>query len=311
MRDFTVKQVQAAVPGRHRVSQSLYLFVGPNGGRRFIFRFTSPRTGRVTEMGLGSADVMTLAEARAKVHEARRMVAKGEDPIEAKREQRAASVTFASVVTDYMAVQERRYRNPNSAHNEHRLLLTHAGALGSMPIANIGTSHIDQALRPLWLRVPGQARRTLAAITRVLRFAKAQGHEVANVAEICEDGRHLLPRVNGARKHFRAMPYAKVPEFVGQLRVAQQQGEALSPSVIEFIVLTAARESEAVGMRWGEVNWEEKVWVVPAERMKAGREHRVPLSAQALAKLMRQRILLARQHGLDGKGFEPDPNGYV
>jgi hypothetical protein len=91
-------------------------------------------------MGLGSADVTTLAEARAKVHDLRRTVAKGEDPIDQKREQRAVTVTFASVVTAYMAVQERRYRNPGSARNEHRLLLTHAGTLGALPVASIGTS---------------------------------------------------------------------------------------------------------------------------------------------------------------------------
>jgi integrase len=304
MRDFTVKQIQSAAPGRHRVSQSLYLYVAPNGVKRWIFRFTKPVTGRVTEMGLGSTDVVTLAEAKAKVHECRRMVARGEDPIEAKRGARTASVTFGAVVTDYMAVQERRYRNPNSARNEHRLLLTHAGTLGPLPIANIGTSHIDQTLRPLWLRAPDQARRTLAAITRVLRFAKAQGHDVTNVAEIRENARQLLPRVNGTKRHFTALDYKDIPAFVRQLRAAQAQGEALSPGVIEFLVLTAARENEVCGMKWSEIHWEEQLWVLPAARSKAGREHRVPLCGRAC-------VLLARQRGPSLASEPPDPNGFV
>jgi hypothetical protein len=249
MENWTVKQCEKATRGRHRVSESLYLFVGPNGAKRWIFRYTKPNTGRVTESGLGSADVLTLAEARAKVHECRRMVARGEDPIEQKREQRTANVTFASVVTAYMAVQERRYRNPNSARDEHRLLLTHAGTLGSLPVASIATSTIEVALRPLWLRAPDQTRRTLAAIARVLRFAKAQGHDVANVAEIREDARQLLPRVNGTKRHFAALDYADIPAFMCELRAHLAQGEAISPSIIEFIVLTAARESEAAGPR--------------------------------------------------------------
>jgi integrase len=304
MDNWTVKQCERAAPGRHRVSESLYLFVGPNGVRRWIFRFTKPETKRVTEMGLGSTEVMTLAEARAKVHEGRRMVARGDDPIEAKRGLRASVVTFASVITDYMAVQERRYRNPNSARNEHRLLLTHAGTLGSLPVASIGTSHIDSALRPLWLRAPDQARRTLAAIVRVLRFAKAQGHEVANVHEIREDARQLLPRVNGTKRHFAALDYQRVPAFVQELRAAQKQGEALSPAVIEFILLTACRENEACGMQWREFDWEQGLWILPAVRSKTGREHRVPLCHRAI-------MLLMRQRWPNGQGLEPDPDGYV
>jgi integrase len=304
MRDFTVKQVQAAGPGRHRVSASLYLYVPPDGqGRRFIFRYTKPSTGRVTETGLGSFDVVSLAEARAKALEYRRMIAKGQDPVEAKRSQRTGSTTFASVAADYLAVATRRFRNANSAKNEQLLLFTHAAALGPQSVADIGTAHIDAALRPLWLQHPHQAKRALAAVLRVLRYAKAKGLSATSAADIRESMTHLLPHVNGAKRHFTAMDYTSISAFVRELRAAQIQGAALSPTVIEFLVLTAARENEVCGMKWSEIDWPEKVWVVPAERMKAGKEHRVPLSDRALK-------LLIRQRGPE-QGVEQEKTSYV
>jgi integrase len=305
MRDFTVKQVQAAAPGRHRVSPSLYLYVSPNGQtRRWIFRFTKPETKRVTEMGLGSADVLTLAEARAKVHECRRMVALGNDPIEAKREARTATVTFTHVAAEYLALAERRFRNPGSTKNVRLMLMKHASPLADMPIASIGATHINTALRPLWLESPDQARRTIAAVLRVLTHAKAMGLETASVGDLRDHMRHLFPPVKGEKQHFKALDYASIPAFVRELRAAQTQGDALSPAVIEFIVLTVVRVGEAVGVKSGEIDWNERVWTIPANRMKAGRVHRVPLCQRAMA-------LLSRQRGPNAFGNEPDPNAYI
>ena len=277
MRDFTVKQVQAAGPGRHRVSQSLYLYVSPNGQtRRWIFRYTKPGTGKVTETGLGSSDVVTLAEAKAKAHDYRRMVAQGGDPVEQKRGQRTASVTFADVASEYIEVQARRFRNPNSVKNIRMLLLTHAEDLADKPIAEVGTAHIDTALRPLWLRAPDQARRAVAACLRVVRFAKAKGLTTTSAAEMREDMAHLLPPVKGEKRHFAAIDYEDVPAFVRELRAAQTQGEALSPVVLEFILLTACRENEACGMQWREIDWAECVWTLAS---RTGQDARTPGSA--------------------------------
>jgi integrase len=302
-KDWTVKQVQSAPPGRYRVSDSLYLIVAPNGGKRWAFRYTSPRTKRVTEHGLGSIDVTTLAEARTKVHELRRMVSRGEDPVDICRAT-SSITTFASVASDYLAVKSRTYRNQNSAKNEQLLLLTHAAALGPQPIATIGVTHVNAALRPVWLESPAQARRAMAAVLRVLRFARASGHGVANVGDMREDMTHLMPRTNGTKRNFTALDYKDIPAFMGQLRAAQAQGDALSPSVIEFIVLTASRENEVCGMQWGEVDWQERVWTLPAARSKTNTEHRVPLSGRALA-------LLAGQRGPSVAGEPADPHGYV
>jgi integrase len=302
MRDFTVKQVQAASPGRHRVSASLYLYVGPKGQRRWLFRYTKPSSGRVTEMGLGSVDLTTLAEARAKVHDLRRMVAKGQDP-GALRGGASAIVHFAAVAAEYLDVQARRFRNPGSARNVRLLLLTHANALAQQPVASIGSAHVNAALRPLWLTSPEQARRTTAAVLRVLKFARAKGLSTTSASDIREDMSHLQPRPNGAKRHFTALDYRDVPAFVRELREAQRAGDALSPSVIEFILLTASRENEVCGMTWSEIDWQNQVWVLPAARSKTATEHRVPLSDRALA-------LLIRQRGPEA-GLDPHPAAYV
>jgi integrase len=215
-----------------------------------------------------------------------------------------AAVTFAAVASEYIEVQARRFRNPGSTKNVRLLLMKHASALADMSIAGIGTAHIDAALRPLWLTSPEQARRAVAACLRVLKFGKAKGLTAASTADMREDMAHLLPDVNGTKRHFAALNHTDVPAFVRELRAAQTQGEALSPAVIEFIVLTAARENEVCGMVWAEINWVEKVWTLPASRSKTAREHRVPLSDRALA-------LLLKQRGPNGVGQEPDPDSYV
>jgi integrase len=302
MKDFTVKQAQTAGPGRHRVSASLYIFVAPNGTKRWIFRYTKPSTGRVTEHGLGSADLVTLAEARAKVHDYRRLVARGSDPVDAKSAV-ATAPTFAVVASEYLEVQSRRFRNPGSVKNARLLLLKHAAGLADMSITNIGTTHIDAALRPLWMTSPDQARRAVAAVLRVLKYAKAKGLATSSAADIREDMSHLLPQVSGNKRHFTALDYKDIPAFVRELRAAQTQGDALSPTVIEFILLTACRENEVCGMQWREIDGTERVWTLPASRSKTNEGRRVPLCDRLIALLIRQRLPEA--------GVEPNPAGYV
>jgi integrase len=304
MKDFTAKQVQAAGPGRHRVSASLYLFVGDGGSpRRWIFRYTKPGTGRVTEKGMGSANVVTLQEARAKVHDYRRLVANGGDPVESQTGAKNLAPAFTAVANEYLDIQARRFRNPGSVKNARLLLLKHASGLADMAIDSIGSSQIDAALRPLWLQSPEQARRAVAAVLRVLKYAKAKGHTTAGVADMRESMAALLPHVRGQKRHFIALDYKDVPAFVRELRAAQTQGDALSPTVIEFILLTACRENEVCGMQWREIDWTERVWTLPAARSKTDTERRAPLCDRLIA-------LLVRQRGPEA-GVEPRPDNYV
>jgi integrase len=139
----------------------------------------------------------------------------------------------------------------------------------------------------------------MAAVLRVLRYARASGHSVTNVGDMREDMTHLMPRTNGKKRNFTALDYKDIPVFMRRLREAQQHGDALSPAVIEFIVLTASRENEVCGMQWCEIDFAERVWTLPAARSKTNTEHRVPLCDRALA-------LLAEQGGPNGP-----PDSYV
>jgi integrase len=295
VKDLTYTQILALKPGRHWASESLYVFVAPDSQtRRFIFRYTKPITGKVTEKGLGRLDRdITLAEAKDKRDEYRKLVRDGGDPVDAKRGP-VAAVTFATVASEYIEVQARRFRNPGSTKNVRVLLLRHASDLADVPVANIGTTHIDAALRPLWLTSPDQARRAVAAVLRVLKYAKAKGLSTASASEMREDMSHLLPHVNGTKRHFVAMDYAKVPEFVRQLRIAQKHGDALSPAVIEFLVLTACRENEVCGMQWSEIDWQERVWALPLARDKTGDKRTEPRRIPLCDRLQ---VLLSRQRG--------------
>jgi integrase len=309
VKDLTYKQILALKPGRHWVSESLYVHVAPNEQtRRFMFRFTKPQTKRVSEKGLGRLDKdITLTEAKDNRDGYRRLVRQGGDPVDAKRGP-ATVVTFASVASDYIEVQARRFRNPNSVKNVRVLLLRRASDLADKPIANIGTTHIDAALRPLWLTSPDQARRAVAAVLRVLKYAKAKGLSTASASEMRDDMSHLLPRVNGTKRHFTALDYKDIPAFVRELRAAQTQGDALSPAVIEFILLTACRENEVCGMQWSEIDWQERVWALPLARDKTGDKRTEPRRIPLCDRLL---VLLSRQRGPGLMREPPDPQGYV
>jgi integrase len=219
-----------------------------------------------------------------------------------------AAVTFATVASEYIEVQARRFRNPGSTKNVRVLLLRHASDLADVPVANIGTTHIDAALRPLWLTSPDQARRAVAAVLRVLKYARAKGLSTASASEMRDDMSHLLPHVNSAKRHFAALDYKDVPRFLRELRAAQTHGDALSPSVIEFIVLTACRENEVCGMQWSEIDWTERVWTLPLVRDKTGDKRTEPRRIPLCDRLT---VLLTRQRWPNGPGVEPPPNGFV
>jgi len=283
-----INDVAKALPGRHRAGPSLYLIVSADGqNRRWVFRFTKPSTRRVTELGLGSADVVTLAEARDRAHDYRRAVARGEDPIEQKREQRRTQITFAELASAYIAVKQPGWRSQSNWRNLRLLLNTYASPLATKIVSSITADDVEATVRSLWQRSPQQGRRTLSAIRQVFDYAMAMGHCPINPADWWRMKHRFAKGPPG--NHFAALDYMKVPDFVKQLHIVQQRNTALSPYVIEFLILTACRSSEVVGMRWSEVDFDAKLWTIPASRTKAAREHRVPLSDRALALLIQRR----------------------
>ena len=281
--------VWAAPPGRHNAGTNLYLIVSKDGQwRRWAFRYIKPSTGKPTEMGLGSAELITLAEAQDKAFEHCRTVAKGNDPIEEKRKQKRLQITFAEMASAYITIMRPSWRSESYYSTMRRLLNLYASSLATKTISTITSDEIETAVRPFWNRSVVTGKHTLDAIRQVFDLAMAKGHCTTNPADW-----RLMKRRFPYRhkvKHFNAMIYREVPSFfVPELRSRQQRDAALSPYVIEFLLLTVCQANEVCRMKWDEINFQAKVWTVPASRTKADREHRVPLCDRALELLEQRR----------------------
>jgi integrase len=270
---------------------------GATGVNR-VWMFRYKRDGRAHWMGLGSYPDITLARAREKAQDARRGLADGLDPLAQKRAQRASlsqqqaeqikSLTFDQAAVQYVASHSAGWRSGKHERQWTVSLRTYVSpVLGGLPVAAIDTALVLKALEPIWITKANSASRIRARIESILDWARVRGfREGENPARWRGHLDHLLPRPSKvkAAEHHPSLPYSEMNVFL--LRLRDRRGTAAL--ALEFIVLTAARAGEVVGMRWAEVDLIAKVWTVPASRMKAGREHRVPLSTSAIALLEKQ-----------------------
>jgi integrase len=299
---FTNKNIVFAQPGRHQITGTtgLYLWVSQDGDtRRWIYRYTSPATRRVTETGLGLWPAISLSDAKAKADGLRKQISNGICPITSRREERTSRVTFKETCEGWIETHKAAWKNVDSEddracsqlRNCNVLLFTHGKALANKPVASITPDMVQDALKGLWAKYPLQGRRALAMIARVFDFARAKGfRQGQNPCEWKGLFEYRLPRVRKTdRGHFPALPYEQMPTFMKELR--QKQGRGVGSVALEFTILTCARTSEVLGMTWDEINWEKKTWTVPATRIKSGREHVVPLCARAI-----ELLTLQRQH---------------
>jgi integrase len=275
----TARAAATRKPGRYGDGAGLYLVVAPSGARKWVFRFTY--AGRVTETGLGSAEAVTLAQARAKAFEARQLVLAGKNPIEARRRASASVPTFGAVADAFIASKSSEWRSARHREQWAEALTVMAAPLRGRPVNVIDTEAVLAVLKPLWQTMPETASRLRGRIEAVLDAAKAKGYRSGeNPAAWRGHLSHWLPkRGKLARSHYAAMDYREVPAFVTRLR----EYDVISAIALEFTILTAARSGEVYGARWSELDLDAKVWTVPASRMKSGREHRVPLSERAVA----------------------------
>lgn len=295
----TARSVEGARkrPGRHSDGGGLYLHVTSSNavsGQRWIFRFTSPTTGKVREMGLGSAAAgseVSLADARAQAAEARRLVKGGLDPIDERTKAEAAAaaarenaVTFADAADALIGSMESGWRNAKHRQQWRNTLATYAAPIAEMPVEDIGVDDVLTVLTPIWQEKAETASRVRGRIERVLAYAKTRGwRDGANPAVWRGNLDTVLPkRGRLTRGHHKALPYADMPVFMAELH----EREALSARLMEFVILTACRTGEAIGARWEEVNMDQAMWTVPKERMKAKAVHRVPLSGAAMSILL-------------------------
>ena len=290
MKDLTVKALaMLQKPGKHRVSRNLYLQI-EGRSRSWLFRYE--RHGVAHWHGLGSCDLVSLAEARDRALDCRRMLRAGTDPIEHGRAQKmqaalaaASTMTFRQCAGAYFEAHAASWRSSKHPAQWQSSLETYVyPVIGELPVASIDTGLVMQIMDPLWQAKPETADRVRGRIDVVLDWATARGYRHGpNPARWRGHLQQLLPPKKKLRRvqHMAAMPYAEVPAFMVRL----QERTEIAARALELTILTAARTAETLGAQWSEIDFAARLWTVPAERIKGGREHRVPLSDRVVGVL--------------------------
>jgi integrase len=248
--------------------------------------------GRAREMGLGSLTAISLSDARSKAGDCRKLRQEGVDPIEARNAVRvqaaldvAKTITFKAAAATYIAAHRAGWRNEKHAAQWTATLETYAyPTIGDVSVQAIDTGLVLKVLEPIWSAKPETAGRVRGRIESILDWAKARGYRAGeNPARWKGHLDQLLPKRSKVSKvkHHAALPYAELPTFLARLRAQ----EGIGARALEFTILTAARTAETIGAQSPEIDLGKKLWTVPAARMKAGKEHRVPLSSRAVALL--------------------------
>ncbi len=277
----------ARKPGMHADGKGLYLRVASPTARSWVYRFMLNKVPH--EMGFGPYPEISLQRAREKATEARRQKAEGHDPLAERAAARASlradatkAVTFKDAAERYIASHRAGWRNIKHAGQWEATLGTYAyPTIGALAVQAIDTGLVMKVLEPIWTTKPETASRLRGRIEAVVDWAKARGYrDGENPARWRGHLDKLLPARSKVQKvqHHAALPFDGLGRFMTALRA--ENGTAAR--ALEFAILTAARTGEVIGAKWGEIDLGEKVWTVPAEHMKAGREHRVPLSARAI-----------------------------
>lgn len=279
----TVKKVRAInQPGLYGDGNTLYLRVAPGGSKQWVQRLTIH--GKRRDIGLGGCSWVTLAEARDAAYENRRLARRGGDPLAVKRRPKIPTFREAAQHT-YKALRP-RCRNEKVAINWMQQLERHAMArLGDLLVDRIGREDVLAVLTPIWSSKPETGRRVRRNIRATLKWCQTQGFVTFNAAGEGIDG--ALPRMPAVKAHFRALPYSEIPEALGIIEASR--ASPVAQLALKFLIFTAARSGEVLGATWMEIQSE--VWKIPGERMKAGVEHRVPLSAPAMDMLEQTRKL--------------------
>ena len=313
--DLTVRQVETTTKVGYtadRKQPGLNLQVTPSASgytRSWVFRYTSPTTGKRRELGLGPLRSVGLAAARALAANAESEVASGIDPKDARdaaKAQNAAArhrLTFEEAAMQCIATKQHEWKNAKHRHQWAATLKTYAyPSLGKLPVDQITMEQVLGVLEPIWTTKTETASRVRQRIESVMDWAKARKLVTGdNPASLKGGLGQLLPKARKIAKvkHQPALPYQQVHAFVHALR----QKKGISPKAFEFLILTATRSGEVLGAKWDEIDLAAKVWTIPAERMKAGREHRIPLSARAVT------IITEMLKGKQCDFVFPDPTG--
>ena len=285
MEQLTVAKARAITePGRYRADPTLYLNVAPGGSKSWIQRVAID--GRRRDIGLGPFPVIGLAEARRRAFANRVAVAEGRDPLSEKH--RAKAPTFREAAVRTFEANRGRWRNAKHIASWMQMLEKRAlPVIGAMRVDQIAREDVLRILTPIWTRHPEVARKTRQRIRAVLAWAQAHGYVEHNAAGEGIDG--ALPTMPKQKRHYRALPYQEVAAALETIETSR--ASLAAKLCLRFVVLTSARSGEARAATWSEIDEDAGLWVIPAERMKTGTEHRQPLSDAALAVLAEARKL--------------------
>jgi len=278
---------QAKRRGYYGDGGGLFLQVNHSGSKSWSFRYKT--AGKLREMGLGPVHTVSLADARDRARECRRLRLDGLDPIEVRRGKQiqakidaANAMSFKACAEAYIAVHKAGWRNPKHAAQWPSTLAAYVyPVFGSLPVQAVDVGLVMKALEPIWNEKPETASRVRGRIEAILAWATARGYRQGeNPARWRRHLENLLPKKSKVRRveHHAALPYAEIGTFMAELR----EQEGVVARALEFAILTAARTGEVIGARWNEFDVAARLWTVPGTRMKAGREHRVPLSDAAI-----------------------------
>ena len=301
-----LKVARAKQPGMYADGGGLYLRVAEGGSKQWVFRYAVGTRDR--DMGLGPVHTLTLPEAREKAREARLLRLEGIDPIEAKGARMAAlkaadarAMTFKQCAEGFIRDNEASWTS--ARHRQEwvgSLVRLVYPTLGSLPVAAIDTPLVLKVLKPIWEKTPETASRVRGRIENVLGWATVHhyraGDNPARWGGLLE---HALPARSKIAKveHHAALPYAEIGAFVAKL----QQDSGVAAGCLQFITLTAARLDEARSATWDEIDLPNRIWIVPARRMKADKEHRVPLSAGAVVILKQMQEIRQSDYVFPGR----------
>lgn len=285
-------------PGLLSDGGGLYLNVKPTGAKSWAFVWR--RDGKRTEMGLGAYPAVGLARARKLAADHRVAIAEGRNPLVEKKKDEEP--LFGECVELFLGSMEGQWRNDKHRAQWRSTLFTHAAALHTKRVSQVDTTAVLEVLTPVWTRLPETASRLRGRIERVLDFAKAKGWRTGENPALWRGHlKNVLPaRQRLSRGHHAALPYGEVPVMVERLRALP----GVSARALEFLILTAARSGEVREAMWSEIDLDANVWTIPAQRMKAGREHRVPLTPRMLTILEGMRVLRISDHVFPGQKFD-------
>ncbi len=294
-RNLTAKAVaNLRKPGYHSDGNGLYLQVSPTGTKSWVFRYML--RGRAREMGLGPEYAIPLAEARQTAVDQRRLLLEGIDPIEARKArlgklalQESRSITFSQCAAAYIETHQAAWKNAKHIDQWKNTIKQYCEPIfGAVPVADVDTSLVVRALEPIWTTKSETASRLRGRIENILDWATVKGYRTGNNPAMWRGHLdNLLAKIKRSQRiqHHPALPHEEIADFVVELK--KQDGDAAL--ALEFLIITLARTGEVIAANPEEFDLAKRLWIIPAARMKAGKEHRIPLNDRALA-IVKDRI---------------------